>query len=426
MRNRLWNRPPRQQPVADSLPLVIIGAGASGLMAAIAATRTRPRFALLLEKEARAGRKLLATGNGRCNLLNTAADPARYHGDTDTAAALLQRFPPEKLLSIFASLGLCCREEDEGRVYPASGHAGSVLDALRFACARQGAEIRCSAEVTRIRRERGGFLLTTADGASLHAERVIVAAGGRAAPSFGADGGAYRLLTSLGHTVTPVFPALSPLKLPPERLRGLKGVRTNATLTLLSSSSPAHAQGVPLQTETGEVLFTDYGLSGLPAMALSRAACQAIATGQSVSLRIGLLDETAAAQQVAARLCLYQDAPMEQFFTGLLHPRITLALLREAGLSPQSTPDPTSAARLTSLLSAWTLPIQGIQPFEHAQVTAGGVPLTEFDPLTLESRIAPGLYACGEALNVDGDCGGYNLMWAWATGWVVGEEAGRA
>lgn len=398
-------------------PIAIIGAGASGLMAAIAASGMRPHSVCLLEKEARVGRKLLATGNGRCNLLNMDVSAERYHGSGSGAAlSLLRRMPPECLLAEFARMGLRCREEKEGRVYPFSGHAGSVLDTLRAACARGGVTIQTDTEVTRIERAAEGFLLHTAAGGRLTANRVIIAAGGRASPSFGADGGAYTLLSSMGHTIAEAFPTLAPLKLPPERIRGLKGVRTQATLTLFVGEPIA-------RVERGEALFTEYGLSGVAAMQLSRLAFEALRERRQPSLRITLMETDAAEAEVRLRRELFSGEPMESFFTGLLHARIGACLLREAGVSPQEPVTEQTASRVLPLLSDWRLPVLGILPFQHAQCTAGGAVLSQFNPETLESLRVPGLHACGEAMDVDGDCGGYNLMWAFASGIAAGKSA---
>ncbi|MDR0896277.1 MAG: aminoacetone oxidase family FAD-binding enzyme [Oscillospiraceae bacterium] len=403
--------------MAETIPLAIIGAGASGLMAAATASLSQP--VLLLEKEARAGRKLLATGNGRCNLLTLRPERARLHGGGAQAAwALLQKTPPRAVLARFEAMGLCWREEAEGRVYPASGQAGAVLDVLRAACERQGVRLRTGAEVLRISREPGGFGLHLADGEMLLVRRVIVAGGGRAAPSFGADGQAVRLLSALGHPVVAPMPALSPLKLPPERIRGLKGVRTQATLTLWVNDRP-------VATEQGEALFTEYGISGVAAMQLSRRAGEALSVGQSPRLTISLMTPEEAKAQTALRTPLFAGAPMEAYFTGLLHKRIGLCLLREAGIAPDAPVTPEAARRVAPFLSRWTLPVTGVLPFAHAQVTAGGLAMDAFDPETLESRLLPGLFACGEALDVDGDCGGYNLLWAWVSGIVAGEGAAQ-
>lgn len=401
-------------------PIVILGAGASGLMAAIAASRVRPASVLLLEKEARVGRKLLATGNGRCNLLNTRVDKARYHGSGAHAAhSLLEQMTPAYLKDVFASIGLRCREEAEGRVYPFSGQASSVLDALRFACDSLQVQVKTEATVCRIQRVPSGFLLSLRSGETISASRLIMAGGGKASPSLGADGSAFSLMQAMGHPISPLFPAIAALKLLPERIRGLKGVRADATLSLLCGGKAVHR-------EEGEALFTDYGISGVAAMQMARRVNESAQRREACTLRVSLLDEHEARKEVENRSGLFSQFPMEAFFTGLLHKRMALCLLREAQISPQALAGETDVTPLAALLHAWDLPVLGTLPFAQAQVTAGGALLSSFDPETLASHIVPGLYACGEVLDVDGDCGGYNLMWAWASGLAAGRAAAES
>lgn len=403
--------------MADSFPIVIIGAGASGLMAAIAASRVRPHSVLLLEKEVRVGRKLLATGNGRCNLLNMRLDKGHYHGSgAHIAQNVLERMTPAWLLDAFAAIGLVCREESEGRVYPFSGQASAVLDSLRLACDRQGVQVLTETPVSQIRMDQDRFHIQIAGQQPILADRVILAGGGKASPSLGSDGSALKLLARLGHTLTDTFPAIVPLRLPSDRIRGLKGIRMQATLTLHVDQSPVH-------TERGEALLTEYGLSGIAAMQLARETNLALARQQQVTVQIQLMDPQSASALVAFRSNAFREQPMERFFTGVLHKQLGATLLREAGLLAGTPISEASTRPLIALLSDWRLPVLGTQPLAQAQVTAGGALATEFDPQTLASYLIPGLYACGEILDVDGDCGGYNLMWAWASGILAGQSA---
>ncbi|MCL1795750.1 MAG: aminoacetone oxidase family FAD-binding enzyme [Clostridia bacterium] len=394
--------------------IAIIGAGASGLIAAVTASGKHSHSVLLLEKNARVGRKLLATGNGRCNLLNTRIDDKKYHGSgKNTALALLMRIPPAAVMRTFENMGLALREESDGRVYPFSGLANSVLDTLRLACDAHGVQTRCGAEVKKIQCVDGMFRVYINMDETILVHRVIVAAGGKAAPVFGSDGSAYALLESLGHTVRAAFPALSPLKIPVEHIRGLKGIRLHASLTL-------SADGETLRQAEGELLFTEYGVSGIAAMQLSRFV------KKGSVLTIHLMSEAAAAVQIKLRLSLFDGQSMENFFTGLFHKRVSLSLLREAGIPPSEPVSETGARRLLPLLINWRLPVLSALSFQHAQVTAGGAMTDEFNGQTLESLRIPGLYACGEAMDVDGDCGGYNLLWAWISGITAGEAAARS
>ena len=304
-------------------PILVIGAGASGMMAAYAATRARPSCAVILEKEARAGRKLLATGNGRCNLYNARPEKARLHGSFAPAfERMLADTPPEALRAEFDRIGLCCREESEGRVYPYSGQASAVLDALRFACARQGAEIVPDARAAAITPERDGFVVESAAG-TFRAKKVILAAGGCAAPSFGADGGGVRLLRALGHETAQERPSIAPLRVPAECIRGMKGIRLRGGVTLL-------AAGVPVQQESGELIFSDGTVSGVCVMQLARKAGELTARRKRVQLSIDLAPGLDTAALLRGRAALLGDEPAERLFTGLIPGRAAMCLLRAA------------------------------------------------------------------------------------------------
>lgn len=398
----------------------VIGGGASGLMAAQCAAQAGARV-LVLEQQARVGKKILSTGNGRCNLLNARVAASAYHGSgAEVAVALLRQHPPEALLGHFEQLGLLCREEEAGRVYPASGHAGAVLDVLREALQEYGVEIRTGCTVTALKPRSGGFRLRCADGTSTDVERVIVSTGGRAGLDASAAIG-YELLSRLGHALAPLRPALTPLTTPADAVRGLKGVRVQATLRL-------GVAGKVVRTEPGELLFADAGLSGVAAMQCARLAGDALAKGQSVEACVDLLPERSApawADWLKARAQALPERNAGNLLSGLVHPRIALRLLALAGVRPDDPGHNCPHAALGALLREWVLPVTGTLGMERAQVTAGGALLESFDPETLESRLVPGLYATGEVLDVDGDCGGYNLMWAWVSGLVAGCAAAR-
>lgn len=400
------------------IPILIIGAGASGLMAAYAATRARPSCAIVLEKEARAGRKLLATGNGRCNLYNAHPEKARLHGSFAPAfERMAAETSPEALCAEFARMGLCCREEGEGRVYPYSGQASAVLDALRFACARQGAEIVPNARVTAVRPEKRGFRVESAAG-TFRAEKVILAAGGCAAPSFGADGDGVRLLRALGHEAVQERPAVAPVKVQADSVRGMKGIRLRGDVTLL-------AAGAPVQKESGEMIFSDGSVSGVCIMQLARKAGELTARRKRVQLSLDLAPGINTAALLGMRAEMLGDEPAERLFTGLIPGRAAMCLLRAAEFGAQDPAKDAPRDALAALLHDWRLPVTGTAGFAQAQVTAGGLAAEGFNAMTLESKLWPGLYACGEALDFDGDCGGYNLMWAWLSGMKVGSCASR-
>ena len=393
---------------------VIVG-GASGLTAACTAAEQGAQV-ILLEAQPRVGRKLMATGNGRCNLTNLEDGREHWHG-ADPAFVLpaLSAFGPLETLDFFRSLGLLTAEEPGGRVYPLSDQAGSVVDVLRFAVQAAGVEVRTGRRVSALTRERGGFLLR-ADGEELRADRVILCCGGAAGGPLGGCLDGYKLLRSLGHGVTELCPALVQLRTEPLWVRPLKGVRAPAALTL-------RRDGQVLARTRGEVQFTEYGVSGPAAFELSRAAS---VSGGGQELTLDLLDGTPFGELealLAARCHALPELTANDLLTGMLHNRLGRTLVRRAGLSlevPLSALDGKSLRRVAGCVKRFALPVTGTQGFDSAQVTAGGARTAQFDPETLSSRLVPGLYAAGEVLDVDGDCGGYNLQWAWASGRLAG------
>ena len=396
--------------------VLIIGGGASGLAAAIRAAENGENHVTLLERRNRVGHKLLATGNGRCNLSNSGVSVRHYHGeDPDFAAPVLSRYPPGRVLEFFGALGLRTAEEYGGRVYPMSGHAGSVLDVLRLALEKPNVRLETGAAVTAVRREGGGFRALW-EGGSARGDALIVACGGCAGSRLGGVTDGYRLLGALGHGCTPLAPALTALRTAPEYPRALKGIRADARLTLLRGEDV-------LGRERDDVLFTDTGLSGTAVFALSRLVSgRAPATAAALDF---FPDTPLAALRadLARRRAQWPQLPANRLLTGTVHSRLGLMLCKYAGTGAaeaQSLPDAALDA-LARAMKDFRLPVTGAAGFETAQVTAGGMRTAEFDAKSLQSRRVPGLYACGEVLDIDGDCGGYNLHWAWASGLTAGE-----
>ena len=397
--------------------ILIIGAGASGMMAALTAAEQPDSRVILLERQARVGRKLLATGNGRCNLTNVHAALPHYHGEQpDFAAHALEAFSVEDTLAWFRAIGLLTVTEPSGRVYPLSNSANSVLDVLRFAIAeRENIDLRTGVTVMALRRERGGFVAET-EGEALRADKVIVACGGMAGGKLGGVQDGYTLLCSLGHTRTGLHPALVQLTTDPTFPRALKGVRADARITLRTK------RAVLAQRE-GEVQFTEKGVSGPAAFDLARAVSTG---GEGLTLVLDLLREYSAPEILALLEQRCKTAPhltAEDLLTGALHNRLGKTIIRYVNLkadTPLSDLSRDALRQVARACKGFTLPVRGTEGFAGAQVTAGGVRCAEFDPQTMQSRIVPGLYACGEVLDIDGDCGGYNLQWAWSSGHLAG------
>ena len=366
--------------------VVVVGGGAGGLCAAVAAGRVGAQV-IILEKANRVGKKLLKTGNGRCNLSNRNVSAEGYNRP-DFVAPLLDRTGCGELLDFFASLGLWTVADEQGRVYPVSDTAASVLDVLRLACASLGAEERCCAEVAAILPGKDGFTLRLREGGEFRADRVIVSAGGGTA-----------LLRPLGHEYVPFSPVLCPLKTDAEPIRGLSGLRVKCRAGLPAAGA----------TMDGELLFRDFGVSGILALDLSRYA----APGDVLSL--DLLPDMPM-EELTARLAAQARLRGEsELFTGIFHRRVGEAILRRTGSREPSA--------LAKTVKDYRLTVLGPGDVQNAQVTRGGADVKGFDPLTLESRRIPGLYCVGEALDVDGRCGGYNLHWAFASGLAAGRSA---
>jgi len=395
--------------------VIVIGGGASGIVAALTAAESKKYRVLLLERQARIGRKLLATGNGRCNLTNTGAAPENYHGENPSfAVPALEAFPPEKALAFFHELGLLTQEEYGGRVYPLSNSANSVLDVLRFALDKAGVEQRCSTLVKSIRKEKQGFTVET-ENERLHADKLILSCGGAAGAKLGGVMDGYQLAKGLGHKRTGLYPALVQLLTEPEYPRALKGVRVQCSLRL-------KRKAFLLAKARGELQFTETGVSGPAVFDLSRAASTG---GDGLSLHIALLPQSAGelTELLRRRREQYPELPASEILTGMLHNRLGRMLVKYAGLNgsaPLSSLSEEELARLSSACLDFTLPVTGTEGFDNAQVTAGGLRSSDFNARTLESRLVPGLFACGELLDIDGDCGGYNLQWAWASGKLAG------
>ena len=396
--------------------VIVIGGGASGMTAALTAAEAPGRRVILLERQQRVGRKLLATGNGRCNLTNTGAAPENYHGENpDFALPALNAFPPAAVLAWFGGLGLITAEEYGGRVYPLSNAANSVVDVLRFALDRRGVEVRTACPARAISRDGGGYAVST-DAGTLHADKLIVACGGAAGAKLGGVMDGYELLKPLGHKRTALHPALVQLVTAPEYPRALKGVRADCALRLLSGEET-------LAESAGELQFTETGVSGPAAFDVSRAASVG---GKGLTLSADFLrgyDAAAVFGMLAARRESLPDLPAAELLTGMLHNRLGRMLVKYAGLDQNGSVGALADPALHAVAAAckdFRLPVLGTEGFDSAQVTAGGIRTGGFNPETMESWFMPGLFVCGELLDIDGDCGGYNLQWAWASGRLAG------
>lgn len=396
--------------------LTVVGGGASGLAAACrAALRYPKKKIVILEKADRVGKKILVSGNGRCNLSNTNASAARYHGEDSSALVniLFEKYDSRCVLDFFSSLGLMTRTDSEGRVYPLSNLAGSVLDVLRLELDRRGVEILTAANVERIKKTSSGFELCTAFD-RFFSEKVVVSCGGFF--DYACRGGMKNPAVSLGLKTSPLSPALSPVRVDSPVIKSLKGVRAVAEVTLFDGEKK-------IRSERGEVQFTENALSGICVFNLSRYANH----HSGCEISVALLPDYSKKEiyfLLKSRVNLAKSACIPTIFTGMFHKNIALALLKSSGVSPSARAEDISDEELKHLsatLSDWRFKTTPKSDFKNAQVTAGGVLLSEIDPHTFSSKRFPGLFIIGEALDVDGDCGGYNLQFAFSSGLCAGD-----
>ena len=392
----------------------VIGGGAAGMLAALTAAENGHRV-LLLERQSRVGRKLLATGNGRCNLSNYHVSPAHYHGGAGFCDFALSQFDVGETLQYFASLGLLTVSEASGRIYPMSNMAGSVLDVLRYALERPEIDLQTGQAVTAVRKMPEGFSVKT-ETDTFSARRLILAAGGAAGSKVGGGMDGYRLAKSLGHHRTALYPSLVQLKTDPTYPRALKGVKAQCGISICRGSQV-------LARNSGEVLFTEYGVSGPAIFDLSRSVS---AGGSDLTCLLNFFpdwEEAEVLHWLSQRQAAMAAHEASTLLTGSCHTRLGQMICKSAGFTNQRAAGLTrdDLRRIARQATHFALPITGTCGFDQAQVTAGGLDTSEFDPRTLQSRLVPGLYACGELLDIDGDCGGYNLQWAWSSGRLAGK-----
>ena len=395
----------------------IIGGGASGMAAAIAASNNPEVEVVIFERQSRLGRKLLATGNGRCNLSNLNAENKYYFGeDPSFVKPALAVMGPNKTLNWFRSLGLLTVSEPSGRVYPYSDQANSVLDVLRFALERPNVTLRLGFEVTRATKKDGGFLVISSD-ESVFCDKLIIACGGLAGTKLGGTMSGYKLLASFGHKSTKLRPALVQLKTGWNGIASLKGVRTQCSAKIL-------CDGVLHSQSSGELQFTEYGISGPVVFEISRDACQTKGNWRCVLDFLPQFSDDALFSLLCAKNERLLDG--DKLLVGILHNRLGSVLLKSVGIR-------TNHGKLThnqlkeicNAVKRFEISLTEPLGMDSAQVTAGGVLTKDFCNETMESRLVSGLYACGEVLDIDGACGGYNLQWAWSSGYCAGMNAER-
>lgn len=395
----------------ETIKLAIIGGGAAGLM--LANSLDNSKGVLLIERGERLGRKLSATGNGQGNLTNLGVLDAEYFSVEKNSSAYVQKairaYDDQSMMEFFRSLGVLCIADERGRVYPSGRQASALTDALRFSLARKGIATRLETQVTGLDKKGEGFVLTlsTKSGEEkIFAEKVVLCAGGKAAKNFGTDGSAYALAQGFGHTITRLYPSLVQLKTNTEYTKSLKGIRINDGV--ITAKTPTRSL-----TVQGDIIFTDYGISGDAVFRLSAFIADEIEKGQCI-LSLDFLPQYTEEEIytiLRAKKAAFSDMAVGELLFGIVNNQVGRAVLRCAA---------NDLKKAAALVKAFPMTVKGSLGFDYAQVTKGGISLNEVTE-NLESRLQKGLYFAGEILDVDGQCGGFNLQWAYASAKTVAD-----
>ncbi|KAF0109548.1 MAG: hypothetical protein FD147_2195 [Chloroflexi bacterium] len=397
-------------------PITIIGAGPAGMTAALFATHTGAKVRLIDGNE-RVGRKLLVTGSGRANLTNQHMDANLFAcADPAWMKTLLGQFGHAELIAFLESIGVLTYSTPDGWCYPVSESAQTVVEAFDNALRLAGIELVLNTKVTAIRSDKQSYSLTLDSGVVLNSERLIVAAGGKAYPTLGSRGELFGSLKALGHTVLPLTPALAPVTCDMTPYKKMLGVRLDARASLY--------EGTTLLAETtGNLIFNEWGLNGPAVMDLSHHI--SARSGAKLELRLNPLFASELTLRTLIARQRSTPTPLRILLGAVLPPKLPPVLLAKAGFSMDVKINELNDAqigKLFRLLTALPFKVTGVRGFEYCQVSAGGVPVSEVDPLNMRSRTAPNLALVGETLDVVGPCGGYNLQFAFSSGAVAGTK----
>ncbi len=402
--------------------IIIVGAGASGLTAGIFAAR-RGAHVLILEHMDRAGKKILATGNGKCNFTNEKQGIAYYHGKNPAfVLPALRQFGLQETLQFFEELGVYPKKKRDGYYYPASGQAVSVVETLLMECRRLDVRIAYNIGIREIVKENEQYSFHTKQGI-FKSRCCIIATGGKAAKKTGSDGSGNLYIEKFGHKLTDIVPSLVQLQGKQSFLKEIAGIRADGKIQV-------YIDGEKIAEDMGELQLTAFGVSGIPTFQVSRYASLALLHGKKVFTTLNFLPgltREEAQELLERRFCRYGGGKnADQALTGLFPDKLNKVLLKEAHIPPHKPAVHCTVQELGGLADkaqCLRIDITGTKGFDNAQVSAGGVDTDEVNPTTMESRLVPGLYFCGEVLDVDGMCGGYNLQWAWCSGHIAGVSA---
>lgn len=400
----------------------IIGGGAAGMMAAISASYTGAEV-MIFEHKSRVGAKILSTGNGKCNLTNVNQDISNYHGNhPEFAEAVFEQFGLSDTLPFFLKLGIYTKNRNGG-LYPYSEQASAVLDCLRMELDRCKIKILTDCRIRTIEKKEDFFQIETQEQGTMTVDRLIIAAGSKAAPNTGSDGSGYKLAKKFGISVIKPLPALTQLKSNLSWFKGVSGVRCDALLTLLVNGDGA-------MRNRGELQLTDYGISGIPTFQISGMAARALEQKEEVVVQIDFFpdyDRDGLSAFLHNRIQNSGHKTCEEMLTGLFHKKLIAYFLRECGFKTTRSCDSLSKEELFMLcevIKATKVPIEAANDETHAQTCSGGIDTNELTK-NCEAKKVKGLYFAGEIIDIDGLCGGYNLQWAWSSGYVAGKSAGN-
>lgn len=389
--------------------VAIIGGGFSGLCASVRLGKSLNEKVLVLEGNKRVGKKIIATGNGQGNLTNVNVDAKFYHGDQAFAFNALSRYSNRALIEFFENLGLIT-DEYMGKVYPASFTASSITDVLRFELERLKVTVKTETYVTKITKDRD-FKIECENGEIYFADKVICAFGGKSGAGFLTDGKSYKLLTNLGHSLTSLFPSLVQLKCEKEKIKGLKGIKQEAKVGLYDDKQH-------IVTFDGDILFTDYGVSGNAIFSLS-AYLKCLKNPRIKIEFLPTISREVLTEKLTKKCTMKVE--WEKLLISVLPTRLALAVLKSCDLNHLEIASSNKIKKLVDEIKRFELNIVGTAGFENSQVTAGGISTKEITA-NMQSKLVKGLYVIGEALDVDGDCGGYNLQWAFTSAMVATED----
>lgn len=407
----------------NKFDIAIIGGGAAGMMAGIFASQKR-KSVLIVEKNLKLGRKILATGNGRCNVTNKLADKYHYHGASpDFIEKVLAGFNPHQVMKFFGHLGVLLREEDNGRIFPRTNQAETVVNALASELNASNVKIILGNPVSLVARIKNSFQVTLKNSEVFLADKLIITTGGKASEKYGAAGDGYKWLENFGHHITPFFPALVPLEITERWLKNLQGLKVEGKISVLVG-------GKISAEKTGEVLFTHYGLSGPTIMSFAGQIAPVLAA-HPVKIALDLFPEETKInldKKIEQIFLSNRKKTVKNALAGFAPANFIAVLLTNINIKPEKKAAEISKTERLKIAEGFKntlLTVSGVRSFAEAQVTAGGVDTKEVNPETLESKIIPGLYLAGEILDVNGDSGGFNLQWAWSSGHLAGISASK-